>query len=204
MSTYTTALRFVLRWEGGFVDDPDDRGGRTNKGVTQGVYTKWLANQGQPDKDVLNISDNEVSAIYERNYWQRAKCDKLKDSLDMAQFDTAINMGVNRAIKVLQQAVGADVDGRFGPNTQKACDNCDVGTALIEYCRIREGLYRRFATAPRQAKFLKGWMNRLNDLRHTLGLPGFESVLDDTEINSADAPRISDLAEDEDLENWQI
>jgi len=203
MSTYAKALRFVLRWEGGFVDDPDDRGGRTNKGVTQRVYNKWLENQSQPGKDVLNISDNEVSVIYEQNYWLRAKCDRLRDSLDMAQFDTAINMGVNRAIKILQQAVGADVDGRFGPNTQKACDDCDIGTALIMYCDIREGLYRRFATVPRQAKFLKGWMNRLNDLRHTLGLPGFESTLDDTEIVSADAPRINDLGEGENLENWQ-
>lgn len=32
------ALKFVLRWEGGFVDHPDDPGGRTNKGVTQKVY----------------------------------------------------------------------------------------------------------------------------------------------------------------------
>ncbi len=32
------ALRFVSRWEGGLSDDPNDRGGRTMRGVTQRVY----------------------------------------------------------------------------------------------------------------------------------------------------------------------
>lgn len=202
MSSFTPALRFVLRWEGGFVDDPDDRGGRTNKGVTQAVYDKWRAAHGHPQKDVLHISDDEVAAIYEQNYWLRAKCDRLRDALDMTQFDTAVNMGVRRATRILQMAVGAEVDGAFGPATQAACDTCDLGTALIKYCEIRESLYRRFAKAPGQAKFLRGWMNRLNDLRHELGLPGYEAALDASEMVPADAPRINDLAEGARLEDW--
>ena len=43
---------------------------------------------------------------------------------------------------------------------------------MIQYCTIREGLYRRFAQQPSQAKFLKGWLRRLNALRAEIGLPG--------------------------------
>lgn len=42
-SGFTRAITFILKWEGGFSDDPDDRGGRTNKGVTQKVYDTWRA-----------------------------------------------------------------------------------------------------------------------------------------------------------------
>ena len=115
--SFTAALPFVLRWEGGFVDDPDDHGGRTNKGVTQKVFSAWRANQGMAQQDVKQISDQEVASIYFNNYWLTAKCDALRSKLDLAAFDTAVNMGPNRAIKILQQAVGSEPDGKFGPNT---------------------------------------------------------------------------------------
>lgn len=198
------AMRFILRWEGGFVDDPDDRGGRTNKGVTQKVYDAWRARSGKPKQDVKQITDEEVQAIYQQDYWRPAGCDRLKAKLDLVQFDTAVNMGTNRATKILQSAVGVGSDGKFGPATQKACDACDLGTALIEYCEIREGLYRRFAQGPGQAKFLKGWLNRLNDLRREAGLAGFEREPGPADFG--DAPyivRIPDLAPGAALESWR-
>src|SRR3954469_9591146 len=69
MHALDSALRFVLRWEGGFVDHPDDPGGRTNCGVTQNVYDAWRARQGSPQQDVKLIADAEVHAIYASDYW---------------------------------------------------------------------------------------------------------------------------------------
>jgi lysozyme family protein len=63
-------------------------------------------------------------------------------------------MGPNRAIKVLQQAVGCDLDGAFGDKTKSACDSCDLGEAMINYCDIREGIYRTLAKRPGQDNFL--------------------------------------------------
>jgi hypothetical protein len=34
MANVNSLLPFILKWEGGFVNDPDDAGGATNKGVT--------------------------------------------------------------------------------------------------------------------------------------------------------------------------
>ena len=108
-TAYSDALAFVLRWEGGFVDDPHDHGGRTMKGVTQSVYNAWLASQGKPAADVKGISAAEVAAIYSNNYWKKALCNVLQSHIDLVQFDTAVNMGPVRAVKMLQQAVGVEI-----------------------------------------------------------------------------------------------
>ena len=91
-TAFEAALPFVLRWEGGFVDHPNDPGGRTNKGVTQKVYDAWRRRQGLPQRDVKMIEHNEVLAIYEGGYWIPPRCDLLERQLDLVHFDTAVNM----------------------------------------------------------------------------------------------------------------
>jgi hypothetical protein len=61
--SFTASLPFILRWEGGFVDDPNDHGGRTNKGVTQRVYDDRRRHQGLLQQDVEHINDQEVSIM---------------------------------------------------------------------------------------------------------------------------------------------
>jgi lysozyme family protein len=202
---YTNSLAFVLRWEGGFADVPGDAGGRTMKGVTQRVYDAWRASQGKPPGDVKNIADAEVSAIYANNYWKTALCNVLQSNIDMVQFDTAVNMGPNRAVKILQQAVGVAPDGNFGPATQQACASCSAPDAVARYCTIREGIYRHFARAPGQDRFLAGWLNRLNDLRAAAGVPGYvRRGSDEVDFGDTDyIEPIPDLAPDQPLEDWQ-
>lgn len=195
---FQAALPFVLRWEGGFVDHPADPGGATNKGVTQAVYDGWRARQGLPRRSVRELLDEEMHAIYESGYWMAAKCPVLPGPLDVVQFDTAVNMGVGRAVRFLQQSVGAGVDGDFGPGTERCVANCDPGMALVKYCDAREAFYRGIVERkPSQGVFLKGWMNRLNSLRKFVGLPGFESASD--EVDLGDAPymaRVPDIGQD--------
>lgn len=168
---FLQSLPFVLRWEGGFVNHPNDPGGATNKGVTQRVYDNWRGRNGQARQDVRNIDDDEVHAIYESDYWLPPRCDQLDSPLDQVQFDTAVNMGVGRAARFLQQAVGADVDGAIGKDTLQCVADCDPGAALVAYCDIRERYYRRLVeTNPKLGVFLNGWMNRLNSLRQQVGL----------------------------------
>jgi lysozyme family protein len=117
---FTASLPFVLRWEGGYVNHPNDPGGATNKGVTQKVYDDWRRRQGLPTRDVRQLEDAEMHAIYEAGYWLPPRCDLLQRQLDLVQFDTAVNMGVGRAVRMLQGALGCDVDGDFGPATRQA------------------------------------------------------------------------------------
>lgn len=176
-AAFEASLPFILRWEGGYVNHPNDPGGATNKGVTQKVYDAWRRKQGLPPRSVKEIQDSEVQAIYETGYWLPPRCNELQRHLDLVQFDTAVNMGPGRAVRFLQAAVGCTVDGGFGPNTLRAVDGCDLGATLVAYCNEREAYYRRLAERnPKFKVFLKGWLNRLNALRKEVGLPGYEAA----------------------------
>src|SRR5712692_4452895 len=117
---FDSSLQFVLKWEGGFVDDPADPGGATNKGITQGVYDSYRKRKGLAHQGVKSISDAEVSEIYQSSYWDAAKCGSLPAPLDLVEFDTAVNMGVGRAVKFLQHCLHISEDGVFGAATETA------------------------------------------------------------------------------------
>lgn len=195
-AAFEASLPFVLRWEGGFVDHPNDPGGRTNKGVTQKVYDAWRRRQGLPVRDVKRLEDAELHRIYEAGYWLPPRCDRLARRLDLVHFDTAVNMGPGRAVRFLQKAAGCGVDGDFGSQTEKAVQACELGDLIAGYCATREAYYRELVR--RNASlgvFLKGWLNRLDALRHEIGLPGFEARPRDG-VDEAGARRIPDIGED--------
>lgn len=142
---FKKALSFVLKWEGGYVNNPNDKGGATNKGITQGTYNNWLIAQGKSRKDVKFISQQEVEEIYYKNYWLKAGCDKMSKVFAVICFDTAVNMGVGRVKEFLQAAHWTDPQ---------------------KFLATREQKYREFAKYGNQKIFLNGWLNRLNDLRN--------------------------------------
>lgn len=141
---YNKALKFVLKWEGGYVNDPDDKGGATNKGITQGTYNGWLKSKGLQSKDVKFITSDEVAKIYYQNYWLKAKCNTMSKFFAVICFDTAVNMGVSRVSQFLKYAEYKDPD---------------------KFLLARTAKYREFAKVPSQAKFLRGWLNRVNNLK---------------------------------------
>ena len=168
--SFEMALNLILQHEGGYSDNPVDRGGPTKQGVTQKVYDTWRMTSGKPVRSVREIDGSEVAAIYLQNYWRPVKCDLLPDDLALVHFDSAVNHGVKRAIKFLQLATGASPDGVFGPATQaalattmeKLSERIVIGLYLAE----REDFYDDIvARDPSQSVFLKGWKNRIAKLR---------------------------------------
>ncbi len=111
IGNFANGLRFTLSFEGGKANDPVDPGGRTNKGITQRTYATWLAHHGQPSKDVFNISDAEVSAIYKTMFWDAINADALPSGVDVAAFDLAVNSGPGKFTawwKTISQLKGAE------------------------------------------------------------------------------------------------
>lgn len=137
---FKKALKFVLDREGGYVNNPNDRGGATNKGITQNTYNSYLKSKGQSTKDVRNITQAEVEEIYYSRYWLSAGCDKMSPKFAVLCFDTAVNMGVGRVKPFLE-----------------SCQYSDVDVFIIE--RIRK--YNEFAKTQSQRAFLHGWLNRV-------------------------------------------
>lgn len=162
----STALPLILIFEGSFVDDPLDKGGRTNKGITQKTYDKYRIVKSLPINDVKNIEDTEVSDIYYTSYWLPSKCDVMHEKLATAVFDTSVNNGQSRSIKFLQQAIGAKIDGIIGPETILKLADYDQTQLTKNFLSNREDFYKSIVkNDPSQAKFLTGWLRRLNFLR---------------------------------------
>ncbi|MGE5769352.1 MAG: glycosyl hydrolase 108 family protein [Betaproteobacteria bacterium] len=68
----------------------------------------------------------EVREIYREQYWNAGNCHRRRSKLDLAHFDTAANVGIGRATRILREAAGCAADGGFGPATQPACDSREL------------------------------------------------------------------------------
>lgn len=141
---FKKALKFVLGIEGGYVSHPLDKGGATNKGITQKTYNKWLYAHCLPNKDVKNITDKEVEAIYHQYYWLEANCHNMTPKFAVLCFDSAVNHGVGRVKQFLEAA-----EYKYPE----------------KFLEARKNFYLKIIkNKPSQKVFLNGWMNRLKKL----------------------------------------
>lgn len=164
MERFQQCLQFILRpdIEGGFVDDPLDRGGRTNKGITQRTYSAWLRGRSEPDADVKNIRDDQVAAIYHEQYWVPMQGDRLQAPLDLVLFDAAVQHGVSRAVRILQEALQLPIDGAWNQATLNATTLESPALLATDVLVVRAGFYKRICeNNPNQKRFANGWANRL-------------------------------------------
>jgi len=95
----------------------------------------------------------------------------------MCLFDCAVISGPGRAVKQLQTALGVNADGRLGPATLGALATADPKRVLERQLAARDTYARSIvAHDPSQAKYLKGWLNRVNHVRAACGLPEEEAA----------------------------
>lgn len=167
MSGFAQALPIVLSAEGGYSSDPRDRGGETNFGVTQATYHEWLDSIGERRRPVRDITPEEVERVYHARYWLAAKCDALPWPVSAAHFDAAVNHGVGRAVRMLQEVLGVAIDGVFGPVTMAAAEGVDPGELVNDLLWIRIAFYQRISRGD-QVAFLRGWLARILELRKGL------------------------------------
>src|SRR5271163_4065031 len=104
-SNFLACFNETESFEGGYVDNPHDPGGATLKGVTQAVYTAWLAHHGRPNAAVRGASDADIQAIYRAQYWDAVRGDDLYAGLDLVMVDTGWGSGPVEAVKFLQRAL---------------------------------------------------------------------------------------------------
>jgi len=160
----------ILRREGGFVHHPADRGGPTKHGITQRTLSAYLGRAATVE-EVRSLSAELAAEIYRRDYFLAPRLDGLPARIQPFVFDSAVNHGPRRAVRLVQQVCDAAgfgpiaPDGIFGPQTRRAAAEADrvmgawLLAALVEE---RRNLYRQIvAHDPSQRVFLDGWMNRV-------------------------------------------
>jgi len=152
---FKDAIKVILKHEGGYVNDPVDPGGETNMGISKKAY---------PHLDIKNLTEDDVSDIYHQDYWMKAKCHSIPDSLRLIYFDMVVNMGKSRAVKILQTAITAkgvktDIDGGIGPQTIKNAEK-----SKLEASRLRSYRVKYYADLvnrkPTLGKYWYGWYKR--------------------------------------------
>ncbi|HUO23658.1 MAG TPA: glycosyl hydrolase 108 family protein [Caulobacteraceae bacterium] len=138
---FEACLQTVLALEGGYVDDPRDRGGPTNMGVTLAAYSRALGRPATPDS-LRDMTLGEAASLYRAFYWRPAGCEALAAGLDLMAFDAAVNMGVGEARRLLATAGAGSASERIG-----------------RMSAARAARYRTLAGFP---AFGAGWLKRVD------------------------------------------
>jgi lysozyme family protein len=135
--------------EGGYVNHPNDPGGETKFGISKRTY---------PQLDIKNLTLADAKAIYKRDFWDRAQCDKLPQGLAFDVFDTAVNSGIGQSIRFLQRSVGVADDGVIGSITLVNIQRDDAEAIQARFNGQRLDFMTRLSTFD---TFGKGWTRRI-------------------------------------------
>jgi lysozyme family protein len=134
-------LPWLYKWEGtSYENDPDDPGGETRYGIDK---------RSHPKEDIKNLTSQRAASIYWRDYWTKYHCGEYPEPFDWVYFNACANCGSARAIQLRKES----------------------GNDANRFLNAQSAFYRRLALArPVSQKYLKGWLNRVSDLRIAAGV----------------------------------
>ncbi|WP_186126340.1 glycoside hydrolase family 108 protein [Burkholderia gladioli] len=171
-------INSVIAREGGYVNNPADRGGETNFGITAAT-ARAFGYQGS----MQEMSQAMAAQIYKQRYWTAPKLDQvaaIDSSLAAKLLDIGVNMGPATGVKFMQRALNVlnqqattypdiTVDGGIGPMTIAALQafyatRGDAGRGVLLGMIIAQQSVRYIELAeqnPSQEVFEYGWqLNR--------------------------------------------
>lgn len=174
MANIDKLIPHILKWEGGdkFTNDPLDRGGATKYGITLNTLISNnydINHDGKVNVDDVKILQlDDFKHILKVNYWDRWQADKINNqSLANLLVDWLWGSGVN-GIKIPQRLLGVPADGVVGAKTINALNGANQRDIYNKVWQARKEFYEKIVkNNPSQSKWLKGWLNRLNDLKYS-------------------------------------
>lgn len=164
MANHKILEPFILKWEGGFVNDKDDLGGATNMGVTLATYRSVFGSK-KSAKDLKRMTRVQWGVIFKKYYWDKWKADDIKDQNVANILVDWFWCSGSYGIKITQQVLGVSVDGIVGSKTIAAINARDCRELFDTIKQERKDYIDRICQArPQNKKFKKGWLNRINSL----------------------------------------
>lgn len=160
---YAPKLR---KLEGGFVNDPSDKGGATMAGVTLSTYRRYYG-ESKTVNDLKNITDIQWNHIMKTGYWDMAKADYIRNQSIAEIFaDWVVNSGP-AGIRAFQRAQAIKADGIVGTKTLSILNAPNEEVIFNRIKSARESYYRKIVMMnPSQGKFLYGWLSRLRQFNY--------------------------------------
>ena len=150
--SFEDAFKLTIGFEGGYVNDVRDPGGETKFGISKRSY---------PGVDIKSLTLEQAQAIYKRDYWDEASCERMPPKIAIAVFDAAVHHGPKTAIKLLQRALKVADDGEYGRITHGTLQSRDTNETL-ELLLAHRAIY--LTTCPAWPTYKLGWLKRLFNL----------------------------------------
>ena len=163
--------QFILSWEGGFVNDPDDPGGATNKGITLATWQRRGYDKngdgGITAADLRLITDDDAKNILRQYYWDKWQADQINDTSTAYLLVDWLWGSGTYGITIPQRLLGVAADGIVGPKTLAALNAKEPRNFFNALKARREQHFRNIAANnPSQQKFLAGWLRRLGGINY--------------------------------------
>ena len=162
MADKNKLIPIIKKWEGGYSDNPNDRGGATNSGVTLAVYQS-VYGKSKTKNDLKKMTNEQWNYIFTKLYWNKWKADEIKNQSIANILVDWVWMSGTGTIKKIQSLFGLTADGIVGNKTISYINSHDQEVVFNKIWNRRKSFYESLVkNNPSQKVFLKGWMNRLN------------------------------------------
>ena len=165
MADKNKLIPIIKKWEGGYSDNPNDRGGATNSGVTLAVYQS-VYGKNKTKNDLKRMTNDQWNYIFTKLYWNKWKADEIKNQSIANILVDWVWMSGYGTIKKIQSLFGLTADGIVGNKTISYINSHDQEEVFNKIWNRRKQFYESLVkNNPSQKVFLKGWMNRLNTFK---------------------------------------
>lgn len=163
---FGATMDLMFNLEGKKSDDPRDRGGRTNFGVTQSTYNRWRDSKNLPRQDVFKITKDEAMQLYKKNFWGIIGGDKLPQKTAMALMSFALTDGPEDSVRLVQRMLKIPATGYMGPATLAKINKLvakygDEGFAN----KVLNRQIIRYKNDEQAHIYGRGWVNRANKVK---------------------------------------
>ena len=165
MADKNKLIPIIKKWEGGYLDNPNDRGGATNSGVTLAVYQS-VYGKNKTKNDLKKMTSDQWDYIFTKLYWNKWKADEIKNQSIANILVDWVWMSGYGTIKKIQSLFGLTADGIVGNKTISYINSHDQEEVFNKILNRRKQFYESLVkNNPSQRVFLTGWMNRLNTFK---------------------------------------
>jgi lysozyme family protein len=168
MANINLYLPKLLKWEGGYVNDPDDPGKATNMGVTLSTWRQVGYDKDGDGlitaADIKLLTPTDTEMVLRLFYWNRWKADQIHNQ-SVAEILVDWVWGSGKwGIIIPQQILKINPVGTVGNLTIATLNNADQFRFHASIYKARIDFIDAICVHnPKLLKFKQGWLYRLND-----------------------------------------